>query len=86
MQAPVDTWSSQLFVRHHPNPPVVSFSAAQRSVIAWLAGRQPPQPSKSELQLEQRIVDLLAEELAENKPPVEAGLPRLEIRPSALRK
>jgi hypothetical protein len=38
------------------------FSATLRSIIAWLAGRQ-PQVSKSERQMEQRIVDLLAEEL-----------------------
>jgi hypothetical protein len=44
---------------------VVSFSAALRSIIAWLSGRQ-PKPSKSEVQFEQRIVDLLAVELEEN--------------------
>jgi hypothetical protein len=49
------------------------FSVTLRSIIAWLAGRQPP-PSKSEVQFEQRIVDLLAEELAENEPPAEASL------------
>ena len=42
-----------------------SLSDALRSIIGWLTNRQPT-PPKSEEQLEARLVDLLAEELAEN--------------------
>jgi len=56
-----------------PTHRVVSFSAALRSIVSWLTGRQ-PKASKSEVQLEQRIVDLLAEELAENEPPASTSL------------
>jgi len=52
-----------------------SFSAALRSIIAWLTGRQ-PKVSRSEQQLEQRIVDLLAEELEENEPPAQTAKPK----------
>jgi hypothetical protein len=38
----------------------VSFSAALRSIIAWLRGVK---PSKSELQLQDRLVERLAAEL-----------------------
>jgi hypothetical protein len=47
-----------------------SFSAALRSIMAWLTGYQ-PEVSKSEKQLEARLVDLLAEELAENESPAD---------------
>ena len=40
-----------------------TFSAALRSIIGWLTGHQ-PEVSKSEKQLEARLVDLLAEEMA----------------------
>ena len=58
--SPLPSWASR------PNIPTArqpSFPAALRSIIGWLTGRQ-PQPSKSELQFEQRVVDLLAEEMA----------------------
>jgi hypothetical protein len=45
-----------------PSHRAVSFSAAVGQIVRWLTNRQ-PKPTKSELQLEQRIVDLLAEEL-----------------------
>ena len=50
-----------------------SFSAALKAIIGWLRGTK-PQASRSEQQLEQRIVDLLAEELAENESPAEPSL------------
>jgi hypothetical protein len=49
------------------------FNVTLRSIIAWLTGRQ-PQVSKSEKQLEARLVDLLAAEIEENEPPAEASL------------
>jgi hypothetical protein len=65
MEAPrrysVSPLHSFVTVPSHREP---SFSAAVRSIIAWLTGRQPT-PPKSEVQFEQRIVDLLAEELSE---------------------
>jgi hypothetical protein len=69
-----------------PSRPAVSFSASLRSIIAWLTNRQPT-PPKSEIQLEQRIIDLLVEEMAEaetnptginliDKPPIAPRRPR----------
>ena len=53
------------------------FSATLRSIIAWLTNRQ-PKVSRSEQQLEQRIVDLLAEELEENESLIDK--PKLQPR------
>jgi hypothetical protein len=49
----------------------VSFVDALKAIIAWLRGTK---PSRSENQLEQRIVDLLAEELEQNEPHIETSL------------
>jgi hypothetical protein len=64
-----------------PTHRVQPFSATLRAVWLWLTGRQ-SKPSKSEVQFEQRIVDLLAAELEDDeaslidKPPIAPKRPR----------
>jgi hypothetical protein len=53
--------------------PAQPFSVTLQAVVRWLANRQ-PEPPKSELQLQDRLVERLVEEMAENEPPAEAGL------------
>lgn len=67
--SPLPSWASR------PNIPTArqpTFSAALRSIIRCITNRQ-PRP-KSELQLQEKIVALLAQELEENAPPVETSL------------
>ena len=47
----------------HPHRATTELPPALRSIIGWLTGHQ-PEVSKSEKQLEARLVDLLVEELA----------------------
>ena len=54
-----------------PSRPV-SFATMLTAVVRWIANRQ-LQPPRSEVQFEQRIVDLLAQELEENEPPIETS-------------
>ena len=49
-----------------PTHRVVSFSAALRSIIAWLRGAK---PSRSELQLQDRLVALMAAEMEDETSP-----------------
>jgi hypothetical protein len=57
-----------------------SVADALRAIVRWITGRQ-PKPPKSEVQFEQRIVDLLAQELEENEPHVETSLDETSERP-----
>jgi hypothetical protein len=53
-----------------PTHRAVSFSESLKAIIAWLRGTK---SSRSEEQLQARLVDRLAEELAENEPPAETS-------------
>jgi hypothetical protein len=59
-----------------PSRPV-SFATMLKAVVRWLINRQ-AQPPRSEIQLRDRLVDLLAQELDENEPPVETSLAPLK--------
>jgi hypothetical protein len=57
-----------------------AFNNALKAIIRWAIGRQ-PQPSKSEEQLQARLVDLIAAELEENEPPAESLIDKPPIAP-----
>jgi hypothetical protein len=75
LAAPLSVAAS--FVASLPTRRAPSVADALRAIVRWITGRQ-PMVSRSEQQLEQRIVDLLAQELEENEPPVETSLTPLK--------
>jgi hypothetical protein len=61
-----------------PTHRVVSFSAALRSIIAWLRGAT---PSRSELQLQDRLVERLVAELEAEAETNPTGINRIDKPP-----